>query len=86
MSQGLTPATLIYAKQTTKEKYFGLADIFTETADNELHHCKIFFKYLEGGNVPVTVNASAGTIGDTMSNLRQAAEGEHPREYYVPLD
>lgn len=66
-----------YAKQATKENYFGLADIFTETADNELHHGKIFFKYLEGGNVPVTVNASAGTIGDTMSNLRQAAEGEH---------
>lgn len=75
-----------YAKQATKEKYFGLADIFTETADNELHHGKIFFKYLEGGTVPVTVNASAGTIGDTMSNLRQAAEGEHPREHYVPLD
>ena len=74
MSQGLIPSTLIYAKQATKEKYFGLADIFTETADNELHHGKIFFKYLEGGTVPVTVNASAGTIGDTMSNLRQAVE------------
>lgn len=69
-----------YAKQATKENYFGLADIFTETADNELHHGKIFFKYLEGGNVPVTVNAGAGTIGDTMSNLRQAAEGEHVEE------
>ena len=84
--RGLYPLHLFMQNRPQKKNYFGLADIFTETADNELHHGKIFFKYLEGGTVPVTVNASAGTIGDTMSNLRQTAEGEHPREYYVPLD
>lgn len=65
-----------YAKQATKEKYFGIANVFNETADNELHHGKTFFKYLEGGNVPTTINVSAGTIADTASNLKQAAEGE----------
>lgn len=66
-----------YAKQATKDKYFGIANIFQETADNELHHGKIFFKYLQGGNVDVKVTVSAGTIGDTASNLKQAAQGEH---------
>lgn len=66
-----------YAKQATKENYFGIANIFQETADNELHHGKIFFKYLEGGNVEVKLNVSAGTIADTASNLLQAAQGEH---------
>lgn len=66
-----------YAKQATKENYFGIANIFQETADNELHHGKIFFKYLEGGDVDINIKVSAGTIGDTASNLKQAAEGEH---------
>ena len=65
-----------YAKQATKENYFGIANIFQETADNELHHGKIFFKYLKGGDVEVKLNVSAGTIADTASNLKQAAEGE----------
>ena len=66
-----------YAKQATKENYFGIANIFQETADNELHHGKIFFKYLEGGDVDITMKISAGTIGNTSSNLAQAAESEH---------
>lgn len=66
-----------YAKQATKENYFSIANIFQETADNELHHGKIFFKYLTGGDLDVKVTVSAGTIGDTASNLKQAAEGEH---------
>lgn len=68
---------IYYAKQASKENYFGIANVFNETADNELHHGKIFFKYLEGGDVDVHIKVSAGTIGDTASNLRQAAEGEH---------
>ena len=65
-----------YAKQATKENYFGIADVFQETADNELHHGKVFFKYLEGGDVDVDMKVCAGTIGDTASNLAQAAQGE----------
>jgi len=65
-----------YAKQATKENYFGIANVFNETADNELHHSKTFFKHLEGGSVSTTIDVSAGTIADTASNLKQAAEGE----------
>lgn len=66
-----------YAKQATKENYFGIADVFNETAANELHHGKVFFKMLEGGEVATTLKVSAGTIADTASNLKQAAQGEH---------
>lgn len=66
-----------YAMQATKENYFPVAKIFEETADNEMHHSKVFFKMLEGGSVDVKLNVSAGTIGDTASNLAQAARGEH---------
>ena len=65
-----------YAKQTEKEKYFPIAEIFRETADNELNHGKVFFKLLEGGSVNVPLNVDAGVIGDTASNLATAAHEE----------
>ena len=37
-----------YAKQADKENYYPIGEIFRETADNELHHGKVFFKFLEG--------------------------------------
>lgn len=67
---------VFYAQQATKENYFPIAQIFTETADNELHHAKIFFKFLEGGKVAVDLNVDAGIIGDTASNLATAANEE----------
>lgn len=67
-----------YAQQATKENYFGLANIFNETADNELHHGKIFFKYLtDGSDVDLKMTVSAGYIGTTAENLKQAAQSEH---------
>lgn len=65
-----------YAQQADKENYFPVGQIFRETADNELHHGKIFFKYLEGGSVEVPMTADAGVIGDTASNLACAAQEE----------
>lgn len=65
-----------YAKQAEKEKYFPVSKIFTETADNELHHSKVFFKFLEGGSVNVPLDVDAGIIGDTASNLATAAHEE----------
>ena len=65
-----------YAKQADKEDYFPIGEIFRETADNELHHGKIFFKYLEGGSMPCTLDVDAGVIGDTASNLATAAHEE----------
>ncbi len=65
-----------YAQQATKENYFPIAQIFNETAANEMRHSKTFFKYLEGGKVPCALDVDAGIIGDTAYNLKLAAEEE----------
>lgn len=53
-----------FAGAAKKEGYEQIAAIFTETADNEKEHAKIWFKLLNG-------------IGNTMENLVAAAGGEH---------
>lgn len=55
-----------YASKAKKEGYEQIASIFTETADNEKEHAKIWFKLLHGGEVP-----------DTLTNLKDAAAGEN---------
>lgn len=65
-----------YAQQADKESYFPIGVIFRATADNELHHAKIYFKYLEGGKVNVPMNVDAGIIGTTAENLLIAANEE----------
>ena len=52
-----------FASKAKKEGYEQIASIFTETADNEKEHAKIWFKILNG-------------IGSTTENLRAAADGE----------
>ena len=42
-----------YAQKADKEQYFPIGQIFRETAENEMHHGKVFFKFLEGGSVEV---------------------------------
>lgn len=69
-----------YAAQADKENYFPIGEVFRDTAANELRHAKIFFKYLEGGKVPVSLDVDSGVIGDTASNLEisiaeETAEG-----------
>lgn len=65
-----------YAAQADKENYFPVGEIFRETANNELRHAKVFFKFLEGGSVEVNVAVDAGIIGDTASNLATAMKEE----------
>ena len=55
-----------YASKARKEGYEQIAAIFEETAQNEKEHAKLWFKMLHDGDVP-----------DTMTNLRDAAEGEN---------
>ena len=55
-----------FASKAKKEGYVQIAKIFEETADNEKEHAKLWFKLLEGGSVK-----------DTISNLKAAAEGEN---------
>lgn len=55
-----------YASKARKEGFEQIAALFEETAQNEKEHAKLWFKYLHEGEVP-----------DTMTNLRDAAEGEN---------
>ena len=55
-----------YASKARKDGYQQIADIFEETAANEKEHAKIWFKLLHDGSVP-----------DTITNLKDAAEGEN---------
>lgn len=55
-----------YASKAKKEGYQQIAALFEETANNEKEHAKIWFKLLNGGNVP-----------DTLANLADAAAGEN---------
>ena len=59
-----------------KEGYEQISRIFIETADNEKEHAKVFFKYLEGGDVEIKASYPAGVIGTTRENLEEAANGE----------
>ena len=66
-----------FASAARKEGYEQIANIFIETAENEKEHAKVFFKYLEGGDVEITASYPAGMIKDTKSNLEAAAAGEN---------
>jgi rubrerythrin len=65
-----------FASAARKEGFEQIGAIFTETAENELEHAKVFFKHLEGGEVEITASYPAGRIGTTAENLLAAAEGE----------
>ncbi|MDD4861902.1 MAG: rubrerythrin family protein [Smithellaceae bacterium] len=66
-----------FAGAAKKEGYEQISRFFLETAENEKEHAKVFFKYLEGGEVEITASYPAGVIGDTKSNLEAAAAGEN---------
>lgn len=55
-----------FASKAKKEGYNQIAAIFEETAANEKEHAKIWFKLLNGGEIP-----------DTIANLEAAAAGEN---------
>lgn len=65
-----------FASAAKKEGYEQISAIFLETAENEKEHAKLFFKYLEGGEVTITAGYPAGMIKSTKENLLAAAEGE----------
>ena len=65
-----------FASVAKKDGFEQISAIFLETAENEREHAKVFFKYLEGGDVEITAAYPAGVIGETAGNLLAAAEGE----------
>ena len=74
-----------FASQAKKDGFVQISAIFEETANQEKEHAKRLFKFLEGGEVEVTVSLPAGTIDKTIVNLRHAAEGEeHEWQHMYP--
>ena len=65
-----------FASQAKKDGLVQISDIFLETANQEKEHAERFFKYLEGGELEITMSFPAGVIGTTFENLLAAAEGE----------
>lgn len=68
-----------YASAAKKEGYIQISNLFTETAENEKEHAKIFFKFLNESLNGETVEINAGypvALGDTKANLLAAANGE----------
>ena len=55
-----------FASKAKKDGYEQIAAIFEETANNEKEHAKMWFKYLNNGDVPTTTE-----------NLKAAADGEN---------
>ena len=55
-----------FASKAKKDGYEQIAAIFTETADNEKEHAKMWYKELHGG-----------AVEDTATNLAAAADGEN---------
>lgn len=66
-----------YAQTAQKEQYFQVAEIFNETAANELHHAKIMLKYLEEGvtTAPLAID-KGGALAPTADNLAIAIKEE----------
>ena len=55
-----------YSSQAKKDGYVQISNIFAETSGNEKEHAELWFKYLNGGEMPAT-----------PKNLKDAANGEH---------
>lgn len=71
-----------FAKQAKKDEFYHYANILAETADNELHHAKIFLKFLnEGGCKTDPISIDAGVIGATVDNLKVASQEEEIEGY-----
>ena len=54
-----------YAAKAREEGYEQIANLFLETAHNEMNHAKLWFKFLHEGD-----------IADTKTNLRDVARGQ----------
>lgn len=75
-----------FASAAKKEGFEQISRIFEETAENEKEHAKMFFKYLEGGEVEIVAAYPAGMIKDTKTNLEAAANGEKMEWTVIYMD
>lgn len=66
----------MYSSVAKKEGYEQIAAIFSETADNEKEHAKIYYKFFNGENIEIC-STFPTAIGNTYENLLAAAFVEH---------
>lgn len=71
-----------FANKAREEGFIQIAKIFNETADQEFEHALRFFKFFNGGELPINWSFPTGVIEDTHANLLSAAALEH----YVSFD
>ncbi len=74
---------MVFKTRAEKDGLHQLANIFKETADNEIIHSEIFYKHIvknasfnEIHNININATYPA-TYGDTFHNLNAAAVGEN---------
>lgn len=72
---------MYYAQAADKESYFPVGEIFRETANNEMHHAKVFLKMLENTEVTMPIGVDAGFLGTTVDNLKMAMKEESINGY-----
>lgn len=70
-----------YAQAADKERLFPIGVIFRETAQNEIHHAKVFLKHLENAEITEPLGIDAGYLGSTADNLRLAMKEESKDGY-----
>jgi len=70
-----------FASTAKKEGYEQISEIFTDSANKEKEHAKLFYKHiveLSGGEDTIQVGAAYPVVlGDTLVNLKSAAAGEN---------
>ncbi len=66
-----------FARKAWDEGFIQIGKIFDETADQELEHALRFFKFFNGGELPINWSFPTGVIQDTHANLLSAADLEH---------
>jgi len=72
---------MYYASAADKENLFPIGEIFRTTAQNEIHHAKVFLKMLANTEIKVPLGIDAGFLGSTAENLKVAMKEEHVDGY-----
>ncbi|MEH0018307.1 MAG: rubrerythrin family protein [Desulfobacter sp.] len=65
-----------FAARAEDEGYIQIAKLFRETANQEFEHALRFFKFFNGGEMPVNWSFPSGVIQTTRENLLSSAELE----------
>ncbi len=65
-----------FANKATEDGYIQIAKIFNETADQEFEHALRFFKFFNGGELPINLAFPTGVIQTTHDNLLSSAQLE----------